>query len=153
MPFRGTGDGPNPPRANLQRDELHDVVQFAGRELPDNLPDPRHPAGRRRHHWRQRQSKHGLSAQLHDATDELPDHLRANLAVAVSAADRRSAQVGDGFGDRLDRFFGRGAADRNGFSGAVEIEPADMTDARGNMNVRRIAGEPHPGETVLHDVE
>src|SRR5215469_5443816 len=35
----------------------------------------------------------------------------------------------------------------------MEIEPADMTDARGDMNIRRIAGEPHAGEAVLHDVE
>lgn len=88
------------------------------------------------------------SAQLHDATDFLPDELRANFAVALSLAE-----IGDRFGDRFDRLFGRGAADRNGFRGAMEIEPADMADARSDMNIRRIAREPHPGEAVLHDVK
>jgi hypothetical protein len=87
VPFRGTGGRQNPSRAKLGRDELHDGVQFGGRELPDDLPYPRHAANRRRHHWRQCQSEHGVSAQLHDATDDLPDHLRADLAIAVSAAD------------------------------------------------------------------
>ena len=35
----------------------------------------------------------------------------------------------------------------------MKIEPTDMADAGGDMHVRRIAGEPHSGEPVLHDVE
>ena len=37
--------------------------------------------------------------------------------------------------------------------GAVEIEPADLTDPRRNQQVRRITGEPRAGDAVLHDVE
>src|SRR6516225_12210397 len=35
----------------------------------------------------------------------------------------------------------------------MKIEPTDMTDTRRNMHVRRIAGEPHAGKAILHDVE
>ena len=35
----------------------------------------------------------------------------------------------------------------------MEIEPADVTDARADHDVRRIAGEPRPRDAVLHDVE
>src|SRR6266702_8510151 len=35
----------------------------------------------------------------------------------------------------------------------MKIEPADVADARRDMDVRWIAGEPHAGEAVLHDVE
>src|SRR5215471_10075919 len=111
-------------------------VWFQGRLLP---------APQRRE---QRQPKHVVSAQLRDATHFLPDELCADFAVALSLAE-----IGDRFGDRFDRLFGRGAADRDGFRGAMEIEPADMADARSDMNIRRIAREPHPGEAVLHDVE
>ena len=37
--------------------------------------------------------------------------------------------------------------------GAMEIEPADVADMRRDVHVRRIAGKPHAGEAVLHDVE
>jgi hypothetical protein len=35
----------------------------------------------------------------------------------------------------------------------MEIEPADVTDVRGDVHVGRIAGEPHAGQAVLHDVD
>ena len=37
--------------------------------------------------------------------------------------------------------------------GAVKIEPADLTDPGRDQQVGRIAGEPRPGDAVLHDVE
>jgi hypothetical protein len=60
-------------------------VQLAGRVLPNYVPHPRHGADGRRHHRKQCQSKHGLSAQLHDPTDQLPGALRTHFAVALSA--------------------------------------------------------------------
>ena len=35
----------------------------------------------------------------------------------------------------------------------MEVEKADMADARRDVDVRRVAGEPHAGEAILHDVE
>ena len=37
--------------------------------------------------------------------------------------------------------------------GAVEVEPADVTDARRDQDVGRIAGKARPRDAVLHDVE
>ena len=83
VPFRRTGGGEDPRRANLNRYQLHDGVQFAGRELPDHVPHPGRGADGRRYDRRQCQSEHGLSAQLHDPTDQLSNTLRANFAFAV----------------------------------------------------------------------
>jgi len=37
----GLATGENPRRANLNRYQLHDGVQLAGRGLPNHMPDPR----------------------------------------------------------------------------------------------------------------
>jgi hypothetical protein len=42
-----------------------------------------HAILRRRHHEQQRQLERGVSAELFDRTDHVPDDLRANLAVAI----------------------------------------------------------------------
>ena len=91
----------------------------------------------------------------HDPADKLPEYLRADLAFAIVQTARcaGSTQIGNGFADRVDRFFGGGTADRDGFRSTVKIKPADMSDARRNVHVGWVAGEPHAGEAVLHDVE
>ena len=75
--------GKDPPRSNLNRRQLHDGMQLAGGVLPDHMLDPRHPADGRRNGQRQRQQERGLSAQLHDPTDQLPGALRTLVAVTV----------------------------------------------------------------------
>jgi hypothetical protein len=84
MPFHGTGCGEDPRRANLNRHQLHDGVQLAGRVLSDYMSDPRHHADRRRDDRQQRQQERGLSTQLHDPTDQLPGALRTHFTVAVA---------------------------------------------------------------------
>jgi len=59
-------------------------VQLAGRNMPEHMPHPGHAADRRRYDRGQCQSEHGLSAQLHDPTDQLPDVLRTHFAVTVA---------------------------------------------------------------------
>src|SRR5580704_13186838 len=44
-------------------------------------------------------------------------------------------------------------ADVDRLRGTMKIEPADMPDPRRDMHVGRIAGEPHPRQPILHDVE
>jgi len=53
VPFRGAGRGANPDRPNFNRHQLHDGVQLAGRDLPDDLSHPRHGADRGRHDRKQ----------------------------------------------------------------------------------------------------
>lgn len=149
------GSGQDSARSDLDRHELHDGLQFASRDLPDDVPRPRYAADRRRHDRQQPHPKHFLSAQLHDPADKLSKSLRANFAFAIARTGRAggSAQIGNGFGNRVDRLFGRGTADRDGLRCAVKIQPADMSDPRRNVHVRRVAGQSHAGEPVLHDVE
>jgi hypothetical protein len=80
-------------RANFGRHELHDGVQFTGRNMPDDLLGAWNRADQRRHHNRQRQSKYGMSGQLLDAADQLPDHLRGNVAVAVAPISRERRRL------------------------------------------------------------
>jgi hypothetical protein len=84
VPFRGTGGGKDPRRTNLKRHQLHDGVKLAGGILPDHVLDPGHPADGRRNGQQQRQQEHGLSAQLHDPTGQLPGALRTLVAVTVA---------------------------------------------------------------------
>ena len=53
----------------------------------------------------------------------------------------------------FDCALGGARAMRDQIVGAVEIEPADLTDPRRNQQVGRVAGEPGTGDAVLHDVE
>jgi hypothetical protein len=82
--FGGTGGGEDPRCANLNRHQLHDVVQLAGRVLPDHMPHSRHGADGSRHDRKQCHSEHGLPAQLHDPANQLPGALRTDFAVAVA---------------------------------------------------------------------
>jgi hypothetical protein len=91
-PFGGTGGGEAPRCANLNRHQLHDGVQLAGRGLSDPMPYSRYDADGSRHDRKQCHSEHGLSAQLHDPTNQSPGALRTGFAVAVGSAgqiDRR----------------------------------------------------------------
>ena len=53
----------------------------------------------------------------------------------------------------LDGALGGARAMRDQIVGAVEIEPADLTDAGRDQQIGRIAGEARAGDAVLHDVE
>ena len=53
----------------------------------------------------------------------------------------------------FDRALGGARAVRDQIVGAVEIEPADLTDAGRDQQIGRIAGEAGTGDAVLHDVE
>ena len=53
----------------------------------------------------------------------------------------------------FDGALGGARAMRDQIVGAMEIEPADLTDAGRDQQVRRIAGETGAGDAVLHDVE
>src|SRR5664279_243963 len=59
----------------------------------------------------------------------------------------------DRFLNRIDGALGRARAMGDQILGAVEIEPADLADARRDQQVRRIAGKAGAGDAVLHDVE
>src|SRR6202042_817768 len=59
----------------------------------------------------------------------------------------------DRFLDRLDGALGGARAMPYQIVGAVEIEPADLTDAGRDQQIRRIAGQARAGDAVLHDVE
>jgi hypothetical protein len=96
--------------------------------------------------------EHLVRHELHDDAGLVPDDLRPNIAVAVIGA-QASTQLGNRFRNEVQRLFGGGLTDRDGFRRAMEVEEADMADARRDVDVGRIAGEPHAGEAILHDVE
>jgi hypothetical protein len=82
--FRCSGLPKNPHRANVDRYELHDGLQFTGGILPNHLLGPRNAADQRRHNDRQRQPEYVVSAQLHDSADQLSDELRIDIPLAVT---------------------------------------------------------------------
>ena len=150
----------NPPGANLDHDELHDDLQFAGRDVPGRLLRTVGAAGRFDGvdlHTAQTPGPNvtaSTTCVMNCTTTQIcvPDDLRPNIAVAVIGA-QASTQLGNRFRNEVERLFGGGLTDRDGFRGAMEIEKADMADARRDVDVGRIAGEPHAGEAILHDVE
>src|SRR5262249_15488825 len=62
-------------------------------------------------------------------------------------------QIGDGFGDRFERLFGRFRAERDGFLGAVKVEQIDASKLWTDQHVGRIAGEAGARNAVLHDLK
>jgi hypothetical protein len=81
----GRGGFPkNSHRANIDRYELHDGLQFTSSKLPNHLLDSRNAADQCRHHNRQRQPEHVVSAQLHYPADQLSDDLRINIPLAIT---------------------------------------------------------------------
>ena len=96
--------------------------------------------------------KHVVRHELLDDANFVSDDLRPHIAFTV-IRPRASTQFGDGFRNQVERLFGGGLTDRDGFRRAMEIEKADMADARRDVDVRRVPGEPHAGEAILHDVE
>ena len=77
---------------------------------------------------------------------------RLLFACRLRPGDGRRQNL-DRFLDRFDGAFRRARAVRDQIVGAMEIEPADLADAGRDQQIRRIAGEPRPGDAVLHDVE
>jgi hypothetical protein len=73
----------NPLSANLDRDELHDDLQFAGGDLPNCLRRARHGADQCRHDDQQCDLERVVPDQLLDPADKLPDDVRQNIAFAV----------------------------------------------------------------------
>jgi hypothetical protein len=72
--FNGEGGDAAARRAKLDRDQLHDGVQFAGCDLPNNLCSPACAGGGHYHHdVGQRHAKHVMPAQLHEPANFLPD--------------------------------------------------------------------------------
>jgi hypothetical protein len=94
----------------------------------------------------------------HDAV-RVPHRLRPPIAFTTTASwpaawsRTGSGKSGDRCLDRLQRRLRGGLAGSDRLLGAMEIEPADVTDVPGDLHVRRIAGEPRAGQAVLHDVE
>jgi hypothetical protein len=76
----------NPLGANLDRDELHDGLQFAGGDLPDGLCRAWHGANQRRYCDQQCDFERVVPDQLLDPATYLPDDLRQNIAFAVIGA-------------------------------------------------------------------
>ena len=93
LQFRRSEFRKNSYRANFGRHELHDGVQFAGGNVPDDLPGPGNRADQRRNHNRQRQSKYSVPGQLLDAADQLSDDLRGNVAFAVTPISRERQRL------------------------------------------------------------
>jgi hypothetical protein len=75
--------GKNPFGANLDRDELHDDLQFAGGDLPDRLCRAWHGADQRRYYDQQCDCECVVPDQLLDPATHLSDDLRQTVAVAV----------------------------------------------------------------------
>jgi hypothetical protein len=80
---RSVRQGKNPPGADLDRDELHDGLQFAGGDLPDCLCRAWHGADQCRHDDQQCDLERVVPDRLLDPADKLPDDLRQNIAFAV----------------------------------------------------------------------
>ena len=75
--------GKNPPGANLDRDELHDDLQFAGGDLPDRLCRAWYGADQRRYSDQQCDCECVVPDQLLDPATHLSDDLRQTVAFAV----------------------------------------------------------------------
>jgi hypothetical protein len=83
LQFGGSGLAKNSHRANLDRYQLYDGLQFTGGEPPNHLLGSWNAADQRRHGDRQRQPEHVVSAQLHDPAGQLSDDLRIDVPLAV----------------------------------------------------------------------
>src|SRR5882762_2728458 len=72
---------------------------------------------------------------------------------SAGLAGRSRCQNVDRLLDGIDGALGGARAMRDQIAGAVEIEPADLTDTGRDQKVGRIAGKAGAGDAVLHDVE
>jgi hypothetical protein len=80
---RGVCRRKNPLGANLDRDELHDDLQFAGSDLPDRLCRAWYGADQRRYYDQQCDCECVVPDQLLDPATHLSDDLRQTVAFAV----------------------------------------------------------------------
>jgi hypothetical protein len=87
--WRSVGRRENPPGADVDHDELHDDLQFAGRDMPNHLFSAAGAGGRFDNDrtgpgsWSQSDGKHVVHHELHDDAAHLSDELRQNIAFAV----------------------------------------------------------------------
>ena len=82
--FEGSGRRRKSPLgAKLDRDEMHDDLQFASCELPNHLHRARHGADQCRHHDQQCDFERIVPDRLLDPADQLSDGLCQNITLAV----------------------------------------------------------------------